>query len=362
MLLRDRILVSLVMLAALVAAGRTTLRYLERKQASLDYGSVAARSVPGRILNARPEIGRASFLSVTGNRVLVGARRSDSALYVVSAETGELTGSAGAKGDGRRQFRAPAAVVPTTDDSGGRWLFDVALRRLTRVRLQDGTPRIDTSTSAVVQLPPEMVLFDPVWLEDGTLLATGLFSEGRFGIFDRTGAVVGFVGSLPPNPRGDSTEAIRVVYMGKLRAAPDRPRLAVSAPYAGRLDIYRAHDWQALSADVPFPFEPQYAVVEGSRGLTFAPTRNTRYGYIDLAVTKQHVFGLFSGRTEISHPGRDNYAEYVHVFDWEGAFLDAYHLDEDLFVIAVDEEGRRLYGARHLPEPAILLYELDAVR
>lgn len=361
MLVRDKILLLLVLLAALVAVGRTSLRYIERNRARLDYGVVPARELRGRVLNESPEIGRASVLSLSGSRLLVGARRSDSAFHVVSTGSGRLLGSAGPKGDEPGQFRAPAAVIPVLDGSGGVWVFDVALRRLTRVRFADGLPRVDTTKSSVVQLPRGLVMTDAVSLSPEEFLASGLFSESRFGVFDRSGALVGFAGSLLPTPSSDSSEASRWVHIGKARANRDRTLLAVSAQHAGRLDIYRVHDWQARSADAPFPFEPEYAVVEGSRGPTFAPTRDTRFGYIDLAVTEQHIFGLFSGRTEISHPGRDNYAEYIHVFDWRGRFLGAYRLDEDVFVIAVDEGERKLYAARHLPEPAILVYDLDGM-
>ncbi len=79
------------------------------------------------------------------------------------------------------------------------------------------------------------------------------------------------------------------------------------------------------------------------------------YGYQDLAVTETSIYALFSGRTLQEHgPEGVVFGTFVHVFDWAGDFLQAIELDEE--VLALTVETGVLYGLRHDPEPAIVVF------
>lgn len=327
----------------------------------LDHTSLRPSELQGRLWTRSEAMGLPGDIEVMGNHLVLVDRLGAPALHIIERRTGELVASIGQEGDGPGEFRAPVALDPVAG-STAVWVFDVGLQCLTRVDLVDGRLRAPLEQSPALRLRADAPILQPVWVDGDRLLAHGFVLGGRLAEFDTEGRFVRSVGPLPPNPTEIPASVLQHAYQGTLAARPDRSRLVLATRHAAMLEIYRGGGTLVGRFDGPFAFEPQVSVREASRGPVMASGDDLRFGYVDVAATDEHIYALFSGRTRAGFPGRANYAEYVHVFDWEGTFLEAFRLDIDAFSIAVHEEEGTLFAVRHLPEPAVLRYALEEER
>lgn len=97
--------------------------------------------------------------------------------------------------------------------------------------------------------------------------------------------------------------------------------------------------------------ETKVKALQGSRGqVHVVPEAQTRYDYLDLAVTTQALLALYSGRTEASHGPAAALGRTLEVFSPQGMLLGAVLVASDLMAIEVDEERSLLYGLGSAPD------------
>jgi hypothetical protein len=282
-------------------------------------------------------------LATSGN-IIVVADQGDSALKVIDRRTGQLLAAAGGSGGGPGEFRDVTSVslVERPDGSTAIWAFDSRESRLSSYRFDRSG-----SFGVVHILPlPELASrgIEVLWLNDSTMVASGTFLQSRFAVLNRDGSHLRPVGDIPYASAEVPAFAAQQMLQPSMGVEPDGWRVAIGARWAGRVDIYNVASGKAVRAQSPGAFDPEIRV--GIRGTTpaFLQDRSTRFGYVAVAANKHRIYALYSGRTRQGHPGRANYAEYVHVFDWSGELTEVIHLDRDLYRIAVDSGGTHLYG------------------
>ncbi|MFQ5679950.1 MAG: BF3164 family lipoprotein [Gemmatimonadota bacterium] len=327
---------------------------------ALDPAGFEVTELGGSVLTASDRLGLPGAVERVGEYLVLTDGLGEAALHVVDRRTGEVRSSFGRNGEGPGEYRAPRSIDA---EPGGDafWVFDIGLQRLTRVELREGLPARRPADSPVLTLRASAPTTDPIRLAGGHLLALGFYPDGRLAEFDARGTLLRSVGPLPPNPSGVPPSVLQQAYLGRMKARPDRSLLAVGARYAGEIEIYRADGTLLHRVSGPSPVEPRFAVQETSHGPAMASGDDLRFAYLDVAATRERIYALFSGRTRGGFPGEANYGEYVHVFDWEGRFLEAFRLDADAIAIAADESEGRLYAVRHLPTPAVVEYRLPSM-
>ena len=84
-------------------------------------------------------------------------------------------------------------------------------------------------------------------------------------------------------------------------------------------------------------FPPKYVL--GSSGRS-ALSKEGKFGYLDLFVTDDYIFGLYSGKTD----QWDITANQILQLDWEGKLVRKYILNHDIITFVIDEENNKLYG------------------
>jgi hypothetical protein len=166
------------------------------------------------------------------------------------------------------------------------------------------------------------------------------------------------VGISPPGDEATPMVVRQHAYQGTARPNPDRTLVALGNRHADRLEVYRPDGTLVAQATGPLGFTPVYktAVRAGSPAMTTG--EDLRFGYVDLATTRDRIYALYSGRARKEHPGRANYGNYLHVYDWGGRLQEVLKLDQEVFQIEVDAKGEQLYAVRVDPTPAILAYRL----
>lgn len=312
---------------------------------AFDLDGAAMPMLTGTVLNASTDLALPTSLAVVGDYLVVIDAASDSVLHLLDRHTGRFVRSLGRRGKGPGEFEGAWSLAKDLHASDAVWVYDLPLRRLTRValRAEENGP---ASARRLVHLTDGAVLTGPQWIAPDTILTLGFLLDARVALFDSTGRRAGGIGTPPFSPgSGQPMQAAQAL----LAPHPDRHRFAITNRYVSRIELLDvAH---GTTRDVTGPV----AVNTGRAAIDI-----DRFAYVDVAGTAAEVVALFSGRNREEYAGRAGFGDRLHLFDWEGRFTGAYRLDADVLAIAVDEADGYVYALRHDPVPAVLRYRLPA--
>jgi hypothetical protein len=211
-----------------------------------------------------------------------------------------------------------------------------------------------------VKLGVPTVLFESFWLNDSTVISTGIHRDGRFALFSSDGRRQHSIGDLPSDPRRKDApvEVRQHAYQGTMTLAPDRGRFALATRHADQLEIYRSDGTLLRRVHGSRGFEPRYEV-RRLKGVPYMTSgEDMRFGYIDVASTATHIYALYSGRARKEAPGEAHYGQHVQVFDWNGRLVGTYKLDASAVAIAPDPANGQLFAISRRPANALVRYAL----
>ena len=302
-------------------------------------------------------LGRPGDLLKVGPYLVISDGHNDPPLHIVRASDGTLIQSLGRPGEGPGEFGSIWSLLSAPTEDEAFWAYDVMLRRLTYVDLKRYFADAFTLGEQLISLTSEGMLISPAWIADTLIIGSGFFTEGRIGHFDSSGKMLRQVGITPPGRKKVPVPVRQHAYQSTLATHPDGSLAVLGTRHADQLEIYRVDGTRLVVVRGPLEFDPIYTVKNRGGAPSMATGDDLRFGFIDLATTQKYIFALYSGRTREDYPGRANFGETVHVFDWSGQLIHTYQLDADVISIVVDESGRTLYASQR-PHPAILSYAL----
>lgn len=323
----------------------------------LDHSSLRPTELKGRVLSGGDYLGRPSRIALVGERLLVLDGASDSVLHVVDTRNGRLVRSLGRRGEGPGEYRSAWSIAPAPGSPDQPWVYDLNLGRLTRVNLAPNAPA--TEEPEMIRIQGDALATQPVWVGDSLLVSPNFSPRGRFVFFGADGV---FRRAAGPLPRGDGSTPPAVLqhaWMGTLVSNPRTGRLALATLHADQLEIYRPDGTLVRVARGPFRFDPQFTVEQVQGQPVMGSGDSMRFGYLSAVATADEIYLLFSGRTRGAFKGASSFGRYLHVYDWEGNLKRTYRLDSDILSIALSPDGTRLYGTRHEPAPAIVVFPVE---
>jgi hypothetical protein len=319
-----------------------------------------ATRLEGTVIATGDYLDQPGQLAVVGDRLVV-LDRSAPKVHVFRLPDGHRVGSFGQNGEGPGEFRSARHVQPDAKHPGDAWIFDLSLRRMTRLRLGAVA---EPEVQEVVNLDDGGGVFlHPAWLTDSTFVVSGIYprhSDGRVMLANRTGGFIRMIGQPPRHPGTTviPTTVLQHAYEGPVSVRPDRSRFAIATRQADRVEFFRSDGTPIAHAVGSNGFLPKFETSQRAEGVAMATGDDLRAGYVDLASTDQHVFALFSGKRRNEAGSRTFFGGQVHVFDWTGRIVARLELDEPALTIALSPDESRLYAVRHEPEPSIVRYDL----
>ena len=325
--------------------------------AALDDSYLAnAVQLERRVLLRSDEMGMPSWMATVGSRLVVIDAMANPALHVIDRGTGNLTRSLGRWGEGPGEFQGVWSLDPVVGSTSELWVFDAALRRLTFVDLRDEYFEQDRLGEQSINLTSPGTVTGVMRTNRGEFVGPGVFDGGRLGFFDSNGRLIETRGPIPGVDQTLPPLARQHMFQSRAVSHPEHNLFAVASRYATSLEIFGIDGSLVALGQAPVDITPDAASVSQQHG--FTQSEQTRFGYVDVAASRDFIFALFSGRTFAEYKDRCNYGQEVHVFDWTGNLRGVVQLDVAAIGLAVDEDSNSLYATEHDPVPTIAEYDL----
>lgn len=323
--------------------------------AEFSHDELGYEILASQVINRDEELGTPSYLVSIGEYVVISDYPSrGSAIHLIRAKDGERVLSFGRDGDGPGEFRGPPALIraPGLDDA--LWAYSAGSARLTLFTLNDVLAG-EFGGTRHRQLSGPYVMYRLAMLDDTHAAGIGNFADGRVAVVDVVTGETRLGGTVPLDDESGPPYVRQQAYQGFIAARPSGEQFVIATWRGSQLEIYDRQGGLQKKFDGPYPFIPDFNVIEGPSGrlISQAGMKN-RYGYVDITATEEHIIALFSGRAEASYGGSASVAEYVHLFDWDGAFVKAFKLDRPVIALAANHNGQVLFALAEDPEPIVL--------
>lgn len=158
------------------------------------------------------------------------------------------------------------------------------------------------------------------------------------------------------------TNLVRSLNMTQLDVAPAGDKVAVACQWNDRINIYDLKT-MALERSIAGPVVTKldFSVVNVAEKPVFTLSDESRYSYLDVAVTDRDIVALYSGREMRKHRTSLGLGEQLHIFTWDGRLRGIWYLKEPLQQIALDPATHTLYGLRWKPSMAVVAINIQQV-
>ncbi len=281
--------------------------------------------------------------------LLVGDTQSVHPLHVINAYTGEYVGGFSRNGEGPGEMLRPGSVI-TYPSSDTFYVHDIRLRRLTRgVIPANGVLRIDQGTSVTIRA--DGLLNNMIALPQEGFAGTGIHNGHQTLLHVRTDGSEGeSFGNDLGGPEAVNLQFRHQGYQNSIRVKPDLSRVAVAYRYASRLDIYDHDSGSTRIVRWKDMFGPSFNTDLG-RASQFSES-DRRYGYVDVATSRDYIFALYSGYADGEVPDAA-FGRFVHVYSWEGELISVYSLDRPAVAIEISPDGDTIFTIVHYPSVMI---------
>ncbi len=246
------------------------------------------------------------------------------------------------------------------------WIFDFIQQRLNGYsleRLLTGGDQTSFVKEITFELPAVM---SPNWIGGDSIAHLVLNdARGRIFISDTTGKYIRTIGELPKKRNRKTPMSVHAeAYQADLFADPTAEVMVVAPRYTDHLSAYRFDGDLSFSFQGPDSFPVVGSIFEIEKEKHFATTQLTRKSYVDVYLSPEKIFLLYSGKSETMAPPSEpapvwwiSMGDEVFVTSIDGEPLQRFKLDRLMFDIAFDATNQRLFGLDYSNQE-IISYQL----
>jgi hypothetical protein len=286
------------------------------------------------------EIGQVWSIDATNDYLVVRGRNFDETDIILIDKKNRKSYPFGRKGEGPDELGSVANII---FDNGIIGIYDIAKNSIFNYNIDSiiryGTecnPEIVVKNINIRPFLELKKINSQTYVTSGSL---GINSLSRLLILNQNGDIITEGGTLPEKPNADISDIVHIIaYQGKITTNEKINRIAVVTHYAGIMQVYEYIDSTVNLINENVLFNADYEEQQGN----FAPTINTRWGYLSVDSDDKYIYALFSGIVQDPalpfHSGDE-----IHVFDWSGTPVVRLKLDRRLKNICIDDNGN-IYG------------------
>lgn len=277
-----------------------------------------------------------------GNKLIVGATyMKDGVARVLDLENPERRELASKSVASAKSFRALSSF--NSFDGKSVTALDFKTGELIEHSV---TPQTKGGTGeTVVQLPSGEQHLIAV-KTDNFVISTGFYEEGRYLLYSLEDGSSRYYLSYPDCPDyPDLQEKTKgMLYAsGILRVRPDGRAFVCADMYSGVIDFCRVAPEGIERVKLRRLSYPRVEISE-----TPVPrvlySRKNHFGFMDIAVTPERVYALYSGKTYTGNRQGAFESNRLLAYDWEGNLVRSLDFDVALTGITYDAEEGMLYG------------------
>ena len=199
--------------------------------------------------------------------------------------------------------------------------------------------------------------FDMVPLSDELFVCNGIFEDVMFKTYSpQSGYGLSF-GEYPYKDAEEKRLPNRqrgMAYQGDLKAN-GKGRFAYATHNAEQIFFYELKGGQAIELG---RVNEGFADYKPAGGISVAHNALHPMGFVDLEVSDDCVYVLYSGRTFAEYKLEEWLGKSIRLYDWYGNLKKEYRLDVPVSEICVDEKGKRIYAFANIPDPTLVYFDL----
>ena len=178
-------------------------------------------------------------------------------------------------------------------------------------------------------------IIDIKQVSNDIFIAVGVFPEKRFKLIDEQGNTTCTFGDYPIELINDIPEYVRgMACQSMLTTNKEKHLVAVAMRYGEHIQFHAVDPTKCTTELINEHnvFLPEYTTRDNNGFPNFSPSKKTRWGYISITSNSDFVYALYSGKLQVR--GTDFYqGSEVHVFDWQGKFIQKIELDKNAISI-----------------------------
>lgn len=191
-------------------------------------------------------------------------------------------------------------------------------------------------------------------INDTSFIATGYFDDCRAQKITLNGKIEKLGDS--PNIHRSINLIINEAYTGVIKTSPKKDKFVIACRYADQLEIFDLNSLKQSYIKGPELFEPSYEEVKQKDYAAITPASDQLYGYVDMCVSNDQIFALYSGKLTSLENGA--YCNIIRAFSWEGVYLYDYILDKEITALDFDEQEGVFYGIASEPGAEIYKFKI----
>ncbi|WP_339926176.1 BF3164 family lipoprotein [uncultured Cyclobacterium sp.] len=194
------------------------------------------------------------------------------------------------------------------------------------------------------------------WSSDSTFMTFLVRGEDKFVEFSTDGTRLKSYGKWKGMVPGNFEDhVIADLHQGKLMGDPKTGKFIKASIFRDHLEILDKKSGQIIRIDGPENSIPEFQAVDAGAVVT----SDHPLAYMDAFLGKEHIFGLYSGKTdkEIMEQGRGE--TDLLVFDHLGNVKAVLKLDTPISSFTVDEKGQRIFGITTDREPGVVVFDYN---
>lgn len=264
--------------------------------------------------------------------------------YAFNINTGELYSKFGSIGSGPEDYNFPVQMMFEESTNEIR-IIDRNHSKVYCYQLYNIVKGEDITTSSIIKIPVEASRI--VFQNDSVGFCLGSFSMGMIGRF-KADTITDYYLDFPDvkNQTLNSNQKFSL-FQGDITMNRDKTKLVYSSARCDLIKIISVEKSELKEIITDNTYVPKYRKMEGDYYSILPENPN---GYISVTESKDYIFALFSGRSEMEYSDRHYFGNIIHVFDWNGKIVKKIKLNKDAWQIHIDRKSNKLYTVHFMTD------------
>jgi hypothetical protein len=290
-------------------------------------------------------------------RLVIRDVRNKKYLTIIDTKDYKIIKEFGNIGKGPNEIIMPFTHFNITDNIIG--VFDPYMHKLVRLNIDSIISNDDYNRFEIINFDNFNQTHKLISLKNIGFVGTGLYKDGRYGIFDHHGKSLAVLYEYPEDKHHEKTDNLTkgMAYQANVYAKPDNSKF-VSVSSTLIIEIFTTDKFKIKKQKYLHLELPIYTNTSQGSSISAAKDRYSKIGAVDCTVSKNHFFILYSEKNYDSSGMNMNLTNKILVFDWNGKPVDLLTTDHELRLITFDTKNKILYGLSENPYPFFIKYYL----